>query len=109
MENINDTPVVNYDICDGCGICIALCPGLAIFVIDESDQNGGKDKAIIKIPHEFLPPVLGDIVAGLDRRGADITRARVLKVVKTKSKTSIVWIEVPREYANDVRAIRTGK
>ena len=52
VDNINNIPQVDLDKCDGCGLCIALCPGLAIFAIDETKD----DFAIPKIPHEFNPP-----------------------------------------------------
>ena len=30
--NINDMPVLDFDKCNGCGLCVSKCPGLAIFV-----------------------------------------------------------------------------
>ena len=33
MENINAPPIVDYEKCTGCAHCVAICPGLAIFVV----------------------------------------------------------------------------
>ena len=49
---INDLPKINHDICNGCGLCISRCPGLAIFVIDETYSEA---EASISLPYEFLP------------------------------------------------------
>lgn len=104
MANINDLPEIDHDICTGCGACIALCPGLAIFVIDET--YGETDEALIMIPHEFVPlPEKGDIVRALDRKGDYICDAKVKRVQKTKSATNIINLVVPKEHILDVRAI----
>ena len=34
--DINGIPVVDFETCDGCGICLSACPGLAIFGVDLS-------------------------------------------------------------------------
>ena len=80
FSDINDRPVIDYDKCNGCGTCISNCPGLAIFVVDEtySDQE-----ALIKIPYEFTPlPSKGQSVDALDREGNKVGKARVVKVQK---------------------------
>ena len=102
MENINNIPQIDYSLCDGCGLCITICPGVAIFVVDEtySEKN-----ALVKIPHEFIPPEKGTVVSGLDRSGKAVCDARVVRVVPSKSKTTTLWLEVPKELANQVRAI----
>jgi len=48
FEDINDLPVVDYNKCTGCGLCIASCPGLAIFVVDVNYSN---TEALIKLPY----------------------------------------------------------
>ena len=35
-KDINDLPIVDFGKCNGCGACIAQCPGLAIFVVDKT-------------------------------------------------------------------------
>ncbi|MFP4459244.1 MAG: 4Fe-4S ferredoxin [Candidatus Zixiibacteriota bacterium] len=103
MSNINETPIADLNICDGCGLCIALCPGLAIFAVDETRE----DYAILKIPHEFNPPAKGDIVEALGRDGKIMAKVEVDRVIRTKSKTSVVWLRIKdRELLQDIRAIK---
>ncbi len=104
MEDINDLPELDQETCNGCGNCIALCPGLAIFVIDET--WGDDDQALIHIPHEFTPlPEKGQVVRALNRKGKFVTNAEVIRVRKTKSGTPVIHITIPREYIYEIRAI----
>jgi len=105
MEDINDLPVTDIDKCTGCGLCISLCPGLAIFVIDET--YGEEDQALVMIPHEFVPiPKKGDLVQALDRQGNYICDAQVVRTTQNKSNTTVVHLLIPREFILDVRAIK---
>ena len=104
MENINDLPKLDKEACTGCGNCIALCPGLAIFVIDET--WGDADRALIRIPYEFAPlPEKGQIVRALDRAGNFIAEAEVVRIQKTKSATTILHLNIPKQFLLDIRAI----
>lgn len=104
FEDINDLPVVDYYKCTGCGRCIASCPGLAIFVVD---VNYSTTQALIKLPYELLPlPKKGQIVLGLDREGQKVARVKVENVLKTKNKTNIITIVVPKDLAMVIRNIQ---
>ena len=104
FEDINDLPVVDYDKCTGCGICVTSCPGLAIFVLD---MNYSDEEALIKLPYEMLPlPQKGEMVSGLDREGHKVAEVKVDKVTKTKNKTYLISIVVPKELALIIRNIR---
>ena len=104
FEDINDLPVVDYDKCTGCGICVTSCPGLAIFVLD---MNYSDKEALIKLPYEMLPlPQKGEMVSGLDRDGHKVAEVKVDKVTKTKNKTYLISIVVPKELALIIRNIR---
>ena len=104
FEDINDLPVVDYDKCTGCGICVTSCPGLAIFVLD---MNYSDEEALIKLPYEMLPlPQKGETVSGLDREGKKVAEVKVEKVTKTKNKTYLISIIVPKELALIIRNIR---
>jgi len=59
-ETITSLPVLDAERCDGCGSCMADCPGLAIFVVDLTRGDG---RAEVWLPHEFLPvPAPGAVV-----------------------------------------------
>lgn len=62
-EDINDLPSLDVVKCTGCGLCIAACPGLAIFVVNRAYTESD---ALISIPYEFLPlPRIGEQVEAL--------------------------------------------
>lgn len=106
MLDINERPVVDYTICNGCGICATACPGLAIFIID---FNYSENKALIKIPHEFLPiPAAGERVIALNREGKPVGEAKVVRVQagKNQNKTALVWLEVDKNLAMEARNFR---
>jgi Fe-S-cluster-containing hydrogenase component 2 len=105
--DLNCTPTVDTELCDGCGICISACPGLAIFAVDLS---GDADTATVSLPYEFLPlPERGDTVVALDRSGDPVCSARVARVLASKAldRTPVVALEVPRERALEVRHFRS--
>ncbi len=103
MQNINDLPVVDYEKCTGCGACMFHCPGLAIFVIDETYSE---TECLIKIPYEYTPlPEKGDTVTGVDRSGKAVCEVKVAQVVTNPNKTSVVTIIVPKEQMLEVRGI----
>jgi Fe-S-cluster-containing hydrogenase component 2 len=107
--NITNIPKVNFDLCNGCTLCIPHCPGLAIFVVN---KNYSKQEASITLPFEFLPiPQKGEIVEGLDRAGKKVCRARVDKVITAKSfdHCAIITIIVSKKYWNKVRNFRILK
>ncbi len=104
-ERIIDLPKVDWSKCVGCGACVALCPGLAIFVVDLSKP----DKAYVTVPHEFLPiPKVGDEVTLLNRYGEKVGKGKVVKVWE-RNKTYVVTVETPKELAMEVRAIWVEK
>jgi Fe-S-cluster-containing hydrogenase component 2 len=104
--NLTDTPRVDFDRCNGCGACIARCPGLAIFVVNLKFSDR---EATVTLPYELLPrPELGERVWGLDRRGEKVCPARVVRVVDTKAfdHCALVTVAVPKRFWNEVRSIR---
>ena len=76
-----ELPEVDYEKCNGCLLCIPSCPGLAIFVVDETP----KDYSIVYIPYEFLPqPKKGDTAIGLDLEGKERCEVKILKILAIK-------------------------
>lgn len=107
-EDINTIPQVDYSRCNGCGICISHCPGLAIFVIDEDFAPGfGK----VMIPWEYLPvPAKGEIVSAVGRDGKELCAAEVVEVrtAKNQDRTAVIGLKVPVDFVNLVRGIKLG-
>jgi len=108
MEDINNLPKLDFEQCNGCGVCLSCCPGLAIFVVDASYSE---TEAIVRIPFEYVPvPQAGEKVVGLNRAGEGIGTFEVKKVQSggQKNKTYTVSLVVPKELIMDVRGIRLG-
>ena len=105
MNKITDIPKVNWKRCTGCAICLSVCPGLSIFIVDLSRD----DKALVTIPYEFLPvPKKGEEVILLNRSGKAVGKGKVIKIWE-RNKTWVVTIEVPKQLAMEVRAIWVKK
>ncbi|MCL4424114.1 MAG: 4Fe-4S binding protein [Firmicutes bacterium] len=103
FADINDIPKVDFDLCTGCGNCIAACPGLAIFVVDETFSTG---EALLKIPYEFSPlPERGETIQVLNRAGREVGQGKVVRIQKGRNKlaTPLVWLTVPKGLAQEVR------
>lgn len=105
FRDINDLPEIDHDLCNGCGLCVSKCPGLAIFIIDET--YSGKE-ALVKLPYEFVPlPKEGDTVKAMDREGRVVGEARVVKIQngKYEDRTPVISVAVPKELSMVVRNI----
>jgi Fe-S-cluster-containing hydrogenase component 2 len=105
-EDITTPPRLTEDNCVGCRSCVPICPGQAIFIVNESLPD---DKAAIEMSYEYRPlPDKGETVTALDRAGQEIGKATVTAVKKTEKmdQTATVIIEVPREWSMMARAIR---
>ena len=103
--NIVGLPVLD-ETCTGCGLCIPECPGLAIFVVDETYSE---TEATVAMPYEFLPyPEPAEIVRGLNRKGEDVCSARVvsLKCPRRNNKCAVLTVAVPKEFSMEVRFVR---
>jgi Fe-S-cluster-containing hydrogenase component 2 len=105
-EDITNLPHLEEEKCIGCRSCIPICPGQAIFMVDESLPN---EKAAVTMPYEFLPlPEEGEIVTALERSGKELGDATISAVRKKErmDQTAVITIEVPREWSMRARAIR---
>jgi Fe-S-cluster-containing hydrogenase component 2 len=104
--SINDLPAVNFEKCNGCGLCVSDCPGLAIFLVDKSAKN---EVARVGLPYEFLPlPEKGERVILLDRSGDVCGEGDIVKVrnAKTQDRTPVVIIAVEKNIAMIARNFR---
>ena len=103
--DINDLPALDTELCNGCGVCISFCPGLAIFVVD---KTWSEERALVKLPYEYVPvPQVGQYAAGLDRTGRELGRFEVIKVTTggRKNMTRTISLAVQQSLALDVRSV----
>lgn len=93
--------------CTGCLRCVAVCPGLAITLVD---FRKSQELAQVSLPYELLPDNLkiGDMVEVTDTDGETLGYFPVLKVrqLPSFSGTTIVTIEVPTELATQIAGMR---
>ncbi len=105
-EPLTNLPILIEANCIGCGLCIAACPGQAIFLVD---MTHSEDEATVRLPYEYRPlPGKGELVDGLTRAGEVKCVGRVLRVQDPRrhDHTPVITVAVPRECAMDVRNIR---
>ena len=104
--DITNLPHLDGEKCVACQTCVYICPGQAIFMIDESLP---RDRASVMMPYEYRPlPEKDDVVTALDRAGKELGDAKVLAVRQTKKmdQTATVTIEIPQDWSMQARAIR---
>ncbi len=105
MPTPNDRPVVDYEKCTGCSLCVQICPGLAFFMIHYRGET-----ARLTLPHELLPlPKRGDEVILLNRKGEEVGTGKVFLVIpreRSVGDTPVIMVDVPLNLAWEVRAIR---
>ena len=51
-SEITALPRLDEDRCNGCGICITRCPGLAIFNLH---KNYSETTSLVSFPYEYVP------------------------------------------------------
>ena len=102
---ITRLPELDGEKCTGCGLCVAACPGLAVFVVDLTHAPG---LAVVSFPYEYLPvPAKGDKVMACDRAGHEVCEAEVLRVScpPRNDRTAVVTVVVPAAFAEEVRGL----
>lgn len=109
FKNINDLPKLNTEKCTGCSACVSSCPGLAIFIIDETYSD---KEAVVKMPYEYRPlPEVKSVVEVTNRAGKVVGTGVVIQVVNNKKqdKTAVVSVAVPKELSMEARSIQIRK
>ena len=106
-EDIRALPEYIGEGCIGCEQCVAICPGLAISLVDYRDDP---EHPTVTIPYEFSPETIheGDIVTVLDTEGAVLGNVEVVKIRTPKfaDRALLVRVTAPRDIARHIVGIR---
>lgn len=99
-EGVKGRPRIDWNRCAGCGMCVGVCPGQAMFVVSLA---GGEGR--VTLPYEFLPKLRpGARVRLLSREGRRVGEGIVERVFEV-NKTQVVTVKVPPELVWEVRAV----
>ena len=102
---ITNLPELHEEKCTGCSVCIAQCPGLAIFTVHKHYTDS---TALITFPYEYLPlPEKGESVPCGDKEGNFIAEGKVVQIKCPTSydHTTVVSVEAPKEHCLKIRTI----
>ena len=105
-DPITNLPTLDEEKCTGCGTCVAMCPGQAIFLVNYTYSD---TEAEVSFPFEYLPlPEKGDVVDAVNRAGEVVCKGTVtsVKMPPAYKNTCVVTIAVPKEYINEVRSMK---
>jgi sarcosine oxidase, subunit alpha len=93
--------------CIACERCIAICPGLAITLVD---LRKDPDQALVSVPLEFSEEFIhvGDVVTLTNIDGQPLGQYPVvrLRTLRQFSRTLIVQVQVPAQIATQVSGIQ---
>jgi sarcosine oxidase subunit alpha len=100
-------PEVIKDECTGCTLCVAVCPGLAITLVDiRKDSPDG----LVTVPFELLDLKIqvGDEVDAVDMDGNVITKAKIEKIAKRKvyDRTILVTLKTPKDKVTQITGFK---
>jgi sarcosine oxidase subunit alpha len=106
-EDIRSLPEYIGENCTGCAQCVAICPGLAITLVD---YRKDADYPTITIPYEFAPETIheGEVVTVLDTEGEILGNVEVtgVRMPKFADQALLVQVRAPREIAKYIAGIR---
>jgi len=106
-KDIRGLPEYVGEGCTGCAQCVAICPGLAITLVDYRKDS---EHPTVTIPYELSPDTIheGNVVTVLDTEGAVLGNVEVVKVraLKFADRTLLVQVKAPREIAKRIAGIR---
>ncbi len=107
-EDIRNLPVWEGT-CTGCGRCVAVCPGLAITLVDERKGTKG-ETAWVTVPFEMTKDAVGegDRVICVDEDGAPLGTVPVVSVKdrRFQDRCLLVTLEVPWQQRRRVAGFR---
>lgn len=100
-------PAFVGDACDGCEKCVAICPGLAITLLD---YRKDPERPTVVIPYEFSARQIrkGDAVTVLDSEGSVLGNVEVTRVraPKDADRALLVRVTAPADVAPRIAGIR---
>lgn len=103
-KDITNLPTVDLNNkCVGCAMCVAACPGQAIFLVNKDFEE---EFSTITLPYEFLPlPSVGDEGFGLDRSGKRVCKAEIISIKQSEifDHTNVLTIKVNKKHTDKVR------
>ena len=110
-SDIRHLPEVDYLAekgCIACGRCVAVCPGLAVTLVDYRKNN---PYALVTLPFEQDPisVAVGDEIELTSTEGMSLGNAIIKTIKKVKgfeNGTSLLTVEVPRLIAKEVSGLR---
>ncbi|MBU0705163.1 MAG: FAD-dependent oxidoreductase, partial [Chloroflexi bacterium] len=106
-EDIRALPEYVGEGCIGCEKCVAICPGLAITLVD---YRKGAEYPTVTIPYEFPAEMIheGEVVTVLDTEGAPLGDVEVIKVraPKFSDRALLVRVRAPHKIAKLIAGIR---
>ncbi|MBD3189300.1 MAG: NAD(P)-binding protein [Candidatus Heimdallarchaeota archaeon] len=92
--------------CIGCGQCVAVCPGLAVTLVD---YRKDKEKPLVTLPYEMGEEAVseGDEIIVTSNSG-DLGKYQAVKVrvLKKYPKTQLVTVKLPKDIAKEAIGIR---
>jgi thioredoxin reductase/Fe-S-cluster-containing hydrogenase component 2/bacterioferritin-associated ferredoxin len=106
-DDIRGLPEYVGDECIGCEQCVAICPGLAITLVDYSN---GSEYATVTVPYEFPPETIdkGDTATVLDTEGKVLGNVEVVRVRQPRfsDRALLVRVKAPHAIAKRIAGIR---
>ena len=106
-DDIRGLPEYVGEGCTGCARCVAVCPGLAITLVDYRKDS---EYPTVTIPYEFPPETIrkGDVVTVLNTEGAVLGNVEVVRVQVPKfaDRALLVRVKAPQEIAKYIAGIR---
>lgn len=105
-ETLTTPPLLMEEKCVGCKLCVAGCPGQALYYLTQEDDRG-----TITFPYEYLPyPEVGMEVALTDREGKIIGKGWVetVDIRKIFNETALVTLKGEASLIERVRGFRRG-
>ena len=119
-SEITDLPVLDPALCTGCGICLAVCPGLDIRRLEEpgpaetetetgAEERGRPQELTVAFPWEYLDlPEAGGSVTLVDMNGRPLGKGTVTRVRRPlkDDPTTVIYVSAAPEAAREAWSIR---